>query len=73
MLASRGGSKGVGPSNDTSETTTTVYQEELAAANAKIEQLKALLEARNTLATSETSSSEARSADRLADVLEALT
>src|SRR5436189_5781300 len=55
-----------GPSNTTNETTTTL-QEDLYAANAEIEQLRALLAAKDTPIPGTPTS------DRLVDVLEALT
>src|SRR5436190_12011040 len=55
-----------GPSNTTKETTAT-SQEDLDAANAEIEQLRALLTAKDTPISGTPTS------DRLTDVLEALT
>jgi hypothetical protein len=57
-----------GPLNDNSDTITVTTQEDLDAANAEIERLRALLTARDTPASRE----ETPNPQRLADVLEAL-
>jgi len=64
------GKAAAGPANTSDGETTTVSnpQEELAAANAKIERLRELLEARDTPALSD----ELLDTQRLATVLEAL-